>query len=140
MGSPITGPSLRTIDRLLSKDQGWLLGLDLRSEGKPIEGFPIRPESSAWSFEGTPVYDRGALYVAIRRADGPRAQIYVACFDLPTSSTAIDDSEDNSRPTGRMRWRTKIAAGATVGAVEVEELSHTLLTLLHGRLYLNTNI
>ena len=140
MGSPITGPSLRTIDRLLSKDQGWLIGLDLRSEGKPLEGFPIRPESSAWSFEGTPVYDRGAIYVAMRRADGPRAQIYVACFDLPTSPTVIDDAEDDSRPTGRLRWRTKIAAGATLGGGEVEELSHTLLTLLHGRLYLNTNI
>jgi len=140
MGSPVTGPSLRSIDRLLSKDQGWLLGLDLRSEGKPLEGFPIRPESAAWSFEGTPIYDQGSLYVVMRRADGPRAQIHVACFELPTSPMAIDDSEDNSRPTGRMRWRTNIAAGATVGAGDVEELSHTLLTLSHGRLYLNTNV
>src|SRR5690606_5246748 len=41
MGSPVTGPASHSIDRLLAKDQGWLLGLDLASEGKPLEGFPI---------------------------------------------------------------------------------------------------
>ncbi len=140
MGSPVTGPSQRVMGRLLSKDQGWLLGLDLRSEGKPLEGFPIRPESSSWSFEGTPIYDRGLLYVVMRRSEGPRSQIHVACFELPTGPTVVDDTDDNARPTGRMRWRTKIVAAATVGGGEIEEISHTLLTLAHGRLYCNTNL
>jgi outer membrane protein assembly factor BamB len=140
MGSPVTGSSMRSMDRLLSKDQGWLVGLDLPSEGKPLEGFPIRPESSAWAFEGPPIYDQGQLYVAMRRADGPRAQIYVACFELPTGPTAIDDSEDDSRPVGRLRWRAKIAAAATIGGGDIEEIGNTLLTLSHGRLYCNTNL
>ena len=39
-----------------------------------------------------------------------------------------------------MRWRTKLTAAATVGGGEIEEISHTLLTLSHGRLYCNTNL
>jgi outer membrane protein assembly factor BamB len=78
--------------------------------------------------------------VAMRRADGPRTQMYVACFDLPTGPTPIDDSEDDSRPVGRMKWRTKVASGATIRGGDVDEIGNTLLTLSHGKVYCNTNL
>lgn len=56
MGSPLTH-SRTSRPPLVSKQQGFLLGLDLATQGKPLEGFPIRPPSSDWSFEGTPIVD-----------------------------------------------------------------------------------
>ena len=140
MGSPITSPSTLRRERWLAKDQGFLLGLDLTTQGKPLEGFPIRPEAANWSFEGTPVSDGALLYVAMRRSDGARSQIYVAAFELPTTATAIDDEDDDSRPTGRIKWRTRVCSAATLGEVTgSDELSHLLLTLRDGTLFLNTN-
>src|SRR5262245_54916699 len=66
MGSPVTAPPARKLERVLAKEQGYLMGYDLATEGKPLEGFPIRPESNEWSFEGTPVCDGSNLYVAMR--------------------------------------------------------------------------
>ena len=43
------------------------------------------------------------MYVAMRRSDGARSQLYVAAFDLPTTAIPIDDEDDNARPTGRLR-------------------------------------
>ncbi|MDX1945128.1 MAG: PQQ-binding-like beta-propeller repeat protein [Pirellulaceae bacterium] len=139
MGSPITAPSPRRMNQWLSKDQGFLLGLDLATQGKPLEGFPIRPESSAWSFEGTPILDGGAAYVVMRRGDGARSQLYVAAFDLPSTAMLIDDEDDNARPTGRLKWRTRICSAATLGGGDLDEVSHLLLTLAGGKLYLNTS-
>jgi outer membrane protein assembly factor BamB len=127
------------MNQWLSKDQGFLLGLDLATQGKRLEGFPIRPESSAWSFEGTPVSDGEQLYVVMRRSDGARSQIYVAAFALPTSAVAIDDDDRNARPIGRLSWRTRICSGATLGGGDLDEVTHLLLTLSGGKLYLNTN-
>jgi hypothetical protein len=70
MGSPVTLPSDRRLARWLAKDQGFLVGLDLQTQGKPLEGFPIRPESSEWTFEGPPLCD-GQLYYVAMRIEGP---------------------------------------------------------------------
>ena len=139
MGSPITAPSPRRMNQWLSKDQGFLLGLDLATQGKPLEGFPIRPESSAWSFEGTPITDGGSVFVVMRRSDGARSQLYVAAYELQTAAVLIDDEDDNARPTGRLKWRTRICSAATLGGGDIDELSHLLLTLSGDKLYLNTN-
>ncbi len=140
MGSPVTAPQARKVDQLLAKSQGFLMGYDLATEGKPLEGFPIRPESGEWSFEGSPVADAAHLYVAMRRVEQGRCQLHVACFALATGGAVTDDSEDNSRPTGRMLWRTKICSAATLGSGDFEELSHLLLTLDGGTLFVNTNL
>ena len=140
MGSPVTAPLARRREQILAKSQGFLMGYDLATEGKPLEGFPIRPESSEWSFEGTPLCDGGGLYVAMRRIEQGRCQMHVACFALTTGGTPIDDSQDESRPAGRMLWRTKICSAATLGGGDFDELSHLLLSLDSGTLFCNTNL
>ena len=140
MGSPITSPAPLRRQRWLAKDQGFLLGLDILTQGKPLEGFPIRPETANWSFEGTPISDGSLVYVAMRRTDGARSQFYLAAFELPTTPLAIDDEDDDARPAGRLKWRTRICSSATLGEqTGSDELSHLLLTLRDGTLYLNTN-
>jgi len=140
MGSPITAPGQIRKSRWLAKDQGFLLGLDLRTQGKPLEGFPIRPEASNWSFEGTPIGDGSLLYVAMRRTDGGRSQLYVAALELPTTAAAVDDEDDDARPIGRFKWRTRICSSATLlDNSNVDGLSHLLLSQRDGELYFNTN-
>jgi outer membrane protein assembly factor BamB len=140
MGSPITFPTQDRTRRWLAKDQGFLLGLDLRTQGKPLEGFPIRPESNTWSFEGTPVSDGSYMYVAMRRSEGSRSQIYVAAYELQTASAAVDDEDDDARPGGRLVWRTRICSSATLlDGASGDGLSHLLLSMRGGHLYLNTS-
>jgi outer membrane protein assembly factor BamB len=139
MGSSVTIPRSRRVERLLAKDQGWLLGVDLAAEGKPLSGFPIRPESSEWSFEGAPLVHDGALYVAMRHVEGSRSQIYVACFELATTYVPSNDDQDDPRPAGRLRFRTRIASTATLGGGNLDEISGLLLTVAHGHVYCNTN-
>ena len=140
MGSPVTAPPARGVAQILAKTQGFLMGYDLATEGKPLEGFPIRPQSGEWSFEGTPLTDRGRLYVVMRQIEQGRCQIHVACFALATSGTPLDDARDDSRPTGRMLWRTKVCSAGSLGTGDFAELSHQLLTLDEGTLFLNTNL
>jgi outer membrane protein assembly factor BamB len=140
MGSPITLPSDRRAARWLAKDQGFLLGLDLQSEGKPLEGFPIRPESSEWSFEGPPVCDGQFFRLAMRRAQGAQSQIYLAAFELQTAAGEPTDLRDeNARPRGRLVWRTRLASAANLGAGDIDQLTHLLVTQDAGRLYLNSS-
>ena len=140
MGSPIVAPTQTRAARWLAKDQGFLLGLDLSSQGKPLEGFPIRPESVAWAFEGTPVSDGSQFYVAMRKGEGSRSQIYVAAYELQTAPTAVDDADDDARPGGRLVWRTRLASAATLlDGANGDGLSHLLLSLRDGVLFVNTN-
>ena len=139
MGSPVTMPRLRRVERLLAKDQGWLLGVDLAAEGKPLSGFPIRPESPEWSFEGAPLVHEGGLYVAMRHVEGSRSQIYIACFELATTFVPTSDEEDDARPAGRLRFRTRIASAAALSGGNLDEISTLLLTIAHGQVYCNTN-
>jgi outer membrane protein assembly factor BamB len=140
LGSPITVPTNRRGALWLAKDQGFLMGFDLATQGKPLEGFPIRPPSKEWSFEGTPLCSAGAIYVVMRRVEGSRSQFYLAAFELQTTpSGQPDDRGDDARPTGRLKWRTRICSSTTAGAGEIDELTHLLLTESGGRLYVNTN-
>jgi outer membrane protein assembly factor BamB len=140
MGSPVTLPSDRRASRWLGKDQGFLLGLDLATQGKPLEGFPIRPESSAWTFEGPPLCDGQCFYTALRRIDGSRSQVYLAAYELQTAAgEPIDFRDENARPRGRLKWRTRLASSASLGGGDLDQLTHLLVTLDGGRLYLNSN-
>jgi hypothetical protein len=67
--------------------------------GKPLSGFPIRPESPEWSFEGPPLVQDGALYVAMRHVEGSRSQVYVACFELATTLCSQQRRPGRSRPS-----------------------------------------
>lgn len=140
IGTPVVAPSARKIDRLLVKDQAWILGLDLRSQGKPLDGFPLQPESNNWSFEGTPVADDGHLYVGMRRVEQGRCQMHLACFELLTTPSSVTaGSEGDTRNVGRMKWRTKLCSAATLGGGDIDELIPMLLSYDSGTLYCNTN-
>ena len=139
MGSPVTTPSARRMDRWLAKDQGFLLGLNLPAQGKPLEGFPIRPESAAWSFEGAPISDGAQMFALMRRSDGARSGIFVAAYELLTTAVAVDDKDDDARPAGRQRWRTRVASATLFGSENDDSLSHLLLTLRDDKLFVNTS-
>ncbi|MBC7853661.1 MAG: PQQ-binding-like beta-propeller repeat protein [Pirellulaceae bacterium] len=139
--SPVTSYSVHRRDEPTLKEQGWIMGLDLRTQGKPLDGFPLQPESTSWSFEGTPVADDSHLYVAMRRIEQGRCQMHVACFDLPTTPLGVPaGADENYRNIGRMKWRTKLCSGTTPGAGDIDEISHVLLSLDSGMLYCNTNL
>lgn len=139
MGSPLTGPSLRRASRLLADDQASLWAYDLAADGKPVDGFPIRPESSVWSFEGTPLADDQGLYTLLRRVEGGRSQLYVAAFAHGSPPPALDDDNQSFRPTGWQKWRLRLGSAATLGNGDIDELSHHLLTLDGGTLFINTS-
>ncbi len=139
--SPVTGHSIHRRDEPTLKDQGWIMGLDLRTQGKPLDGFPLQPETTSWSFEGTPVADESHLYVAMRRTEQGRCQMHIACFDLPTTPLGVPaGADENYRNTGRLKWRTKLCSGTTPGAGDIDEISHVLLSLDSGMIYCNTNL
>ncbi|MFN0019217.1 MAG: PQQ-binding-like beta-propeller repeat protein [Pirellulaceae bacterium] len=141
IGSPVTSPSARRLEKQTLKDQGWIMGLDLRTQGKPLDGFPLQPESTSWSFEGTPVADESYLYVAMRRIEQGRCQMHIACFDLPTTPLGVPaGADENYRNTGRLKWRTKLCSGTTPSAGDIDEISHVLLSLDSGMLFCNTNL
>ena len=56
MGSPITGQPL---DGELAVSPGYVVGLDMRAEGRQLPGFPLRPDEDRWHFEGSPVTASG---------------------------------------------------------------------------------
>jgi outer membrane protein assembly factor BamB len=128
LGSQATGwPETRTPDK-----RGSLVILDLAQEGKLIAEVP--PENDRWSFEGPPVCDGSRFYVAMRYND-VRPQSHVACFEIVTTSSTAGSIH---KPV--MRWRQMICAAESPARGGAEEISHNMLTLAEGTLYLNTNL
>jgi outer membrane protein assembly factor BamB len=139
-GSAGAAPRIRRLEASPAGEQGVLLGLDITSQGQALMGFPIHPISDEWTFEGTPLSDGNAVYVAMRRADGGRSQLHVAAFELQsTASQSSDKSGLSDRLTGRLKWRTRVCSSATFSGGEVDQRSHLLVTLDSGRIYLNTS-
>jgi len=120
MGSQITTRPVESFDN----QSGSLVCLDLGASGGPRLLWKITPDDDKWSFEGSPLVDRGEVYIAMRHSD-VRPQAHIACFDAET---------------GLRRWRTMICSAETVGGGQLEEMTHNLLTLEQGMLYLNTNL
>ncbi len=104
---------------------GSIIGLDLARQG--LLTCEIKPDSERWSFEGPPLFDGAYLYVAMRYNDA-RPQSHVACYEPQANGTAT------------LRWRRLICAAESPGRGSVEEITHNLLTMIEGRLYLNTNL
>jgi outer membrane protein assembly factor BamB len=138
LGSQIVGPATRRRELWLAKDQGFLQGFNLRTQGKPLEGFPIRPEGPEWTFAGGPLAAGSDLFVVMRKSEAARSQLYVAAFERQTTAANVNDDEDESRPTGRLKWRTRIASFASLGGGQIDELANVLLASRDGKLYLNS--
>jgi outer membrane protein assembly factor BamB len=120
LGSQVTS---RPVDAF-EQQQGYLVCLDLAAEGKLLWPWPLTSTADRWSYEGAPVVDGSNVYIAMRRSD-VRPQAYVACLDAET---------------GQQRWRTFICSAETPGGGQSDEITHNLLTLNEGVLYLNTNL
>jgi outer membrane protein assembly factor BamB len=118
LGDEATGRTNPTRDR---RDER-LVGLDLSRDG--LLTFQARPEDGTWSFDGAPLADDRNVYVAMRHSD-VMPHVYVAAFDAST---------------GRRAWRTSIAAADTPAAGAGDEITHTLLTLVGQRIFVNTNL
>jgi outer membrane protein assembly factor BamB len=118
MGSQVTSKPVEAFDY----SPGHLVCLDLAAEGRIL--WKVAPEAERWSFEGPPVVDGPNVYVAMRRSD-VRPQAHIACLDAET---------------GKQKWQTFICSAETPGGGQQDEITHNLLTLNEGVLYLNTNL
>jgi outer membrane protein assembly factor BamB len=118
VGAPVTSRS----DATTTAADDRIIGLDLRREG--LLTLRLRPDDTAWSFDGTPVSDGRRIFVAMRH-DGVTPGAYVACFDATT---------------GSQLWRTSIGSADTPAAGRGEEITHHLLTLVGDRIYFNTSL
>ncbi|MCA9219967.1 MAG: PQQ-binding-like beta-propeller repeat protein, partial [Planctomycetales bacterium] len=127
MGSPITGRAQP--EEVLLEQRSFLVGLDLAAEGRLLPGFPLRladAEWRNWEFEGSPLADSAFIYVVMRHRDNVNAKLHVVCFEAKT---------------GAIRWRSPlIVAADSLGHGTRDELTHTLLSRDHHRLYVNTNL
>ncbi len=122
LGSPITG---RPLESGYTTPYSYLVCLDLAAQGRLMWKFPDQvSEDNRWAFEGAPVCDGDSIYIAMRYSD-VHPQEHVACFDAKT---------------GVMRWRRLVCSAESLARGSYEEITHNLLTLAHGTLYLNTNL
>lgn len=118
LGDPLT---TRPEDSSNYRQPSYLVGLDLAGEGR-LAWPAIRAEEK-WAFEGSPVSDGRRLYVAMRH--GTRPQLHVACYDARS---------------GRPIWKQFVASAETPARGQSGECTHTLLTLVDGMIYVNSNL
>jgi hypothetical protein len=127
MGSPITGwknaPDFRT------KSASALVALDLKQDGKLLDGFPIELSDEAWptaEFEGQPITVGDRLLAVVSQRDSVQVRRYVACFD---------------RWNGRPIWTSPIlAAGLPEGLAQANLISNITLSQSEGRLFCCTDL
>jgi len=123
MGSAVTCSSTTELRRELVSD---LVCLDLTKEGKLIWKFSsheLFPDEHAWRFEGTPVVVDGRAYLAVCRRH-PQLELMIACLD------AFD---------GRLLWQRPIGAFRSTVDESNNRVSHLLLTVGGGRVFLSTD-
>lgn len=124
MGSPVT--SVAKDERLGLFSELVCLDLD-EGEGKmlwKISSAELREQNFVWSFEGAPVVAGDRFYVVLHRGF-PEVQTNVACF---------------STETGEMLWNQKVCLALRNIEEGVNYITHLLLTLAEGQLYLSTDM
>jgi len=104
-------------------DVSYVVALDLHKQGKLI-GNLVQADEPGFQFEGSPVADDRAIYLVGRREDALRVTSYVTAYDWNT---------------GRLRWRRSVVAADRPGLGVVQDPVGRLLSVQHGRLFLNTN-
>jgi outer membrane protein assembly factor BamB len=120
MGASVTAHARN--EDLLTAAHGLVVGLDLVSEGKLLDGFPLRLPGDRWAFEGTPVSDGDFVYLLLRYYDEVRSQFFVASYSIES---------------GRQRWQQRVCAAGMPSRGNWQEQTHYLLTLHEGTLFCN---
>lgn len=124
MGTPVT--SVAKDERLGLFSELVCLDLD-RGQGKllwKISSAEMREQNFVWSFEGAPVVSGDRLYTVLHRGF-PEVQTNVACF---------------STETGELLWNQKVCLALRNIEEGINYISHLLLTLAEGELYLSTDM
>ncbi|TWT87275.1 outer membrane biogenesis protein BamB [Pseudobythopirellula maris] len=99
-----------------------ILGLDLRSEAKPV--FDLEPPDESSTFVGSPACDAQRVY-AVLAEDELRPRLSVLCA---------------LRATGRVLWRTPIGGGQPIASQSAADTVRPGLTLAGDSLYVATNL
>ena len=121
VGSPRTGTQT---DETWPRSRNQIVVMDLRSEGRLL-GDPIDPPGRDWAFEGAPLVQDGQLFIALRHRQQVRSALHVAAINLQT---------------GRQIWRTQIASAESPKGGLVDEVTHSLLSLAEGKVYINSGL
>lgn len=124
-GLRVTYENADSLASMPSELRGNLVVLDLKREGRLVDGFPRIPTRAEWTFDGVPLIEGTRLYVAMRQVNDVRPRLSVACFEIPGS---------------RMLWRQFVSSAQTVGGGQWGEITHSLLTLSGDQLIVNTNL
>lgn len=87
--------------------------------------FEVVADDATMVFAGTPIIDRGHVFVAVRKQAEIRPRAMAACYDLAS---------------GRRLWLQDVCSAESLGQGNLAEFASSLLTLSHGTLYYNTNL
>lgn len=124
-GLRVTYENADSLASMPSELRGNIVVLDLKREGRLVDGFPRIPTQAEWTFDGVPLIEGTRLYVAMRQVNDVRPRLSVACFEIPGS---------------RLLWRQFVSSAQTVGGGQWGEITHSLLTLSGDQLTVNTNL
>jgi len=114
-------PSRRGIT-VRREDLSRLVGVDLVTRKLVFE---VVADEASTAFAGTPLIDRGRVFVVLRKQAEIRPQAFVACYDLAS---------------GRQLWQQQICSADSLGQGNSVEFASSLLSLSHDVLYCNTNL
>lgn len=128
MGPPVTGWFGRApTNESLSLSS--LIAIDLKRQGSMRPGFPVRLPADEFphaEFEGAPTVVGRQVLACIMARDNVNMRRYVISID---------------RDTGAVLWRSPIlASGMVSGCEQASLVSHQLLTVAGGRVFVNTNL
>ena len=128
MGPPVTGWFGRApTNENLSLSS--LVALDLKRQGSMRPGFPVRLPGDEFphaEFEGTPTVVGQQVLVCVIARDNVNLRRYVVSID---------------RDTGSVIWRSPmLASGMVSGCEQASLVSHQLLSVAGGRIFVNTNL
>ncbi len=106
-----------------------IIALDLERQGSMRPGFPVRLSSDDFphcEFDGAPAVVGQRVLVSVLARDNVNLRRFVLAID---------------RDTGAILWRSPvIASGMVSGAEQASLVSHQLLTVDGGRIFVNTNL
>ena len=128
MGPPVTGWFGRTpTNESLSLSS--IVALDLKRQGSMRPGFPVRLSSDEFphgEFEGAPAVIGKQVLACVLARDNVNLRRYVISID---------------RDTGSVLWRSPVlASGMVSGCEQASLVSHQLLSVAGGRIFVNTNL